>query len=220
MIYLARFLEVVGNDKKFRYHTAGDWVGYFWKYHIAVREFFSPREQEATTGCEDFLFRLRQGIPITPQEVPRELLEYHGTRMESGGSRMESGGSSGRNGTSKNQESSSMSRQVLKEWAGTIKPHVDKAAAAVKAVGKTWGMKALYPNGVKEALGPLNEHIRATVAGKKDACPRIVTYGKCNMRSCKQGHSLEREPTRNQSRQFTDWVIRRCDTIVQDPSKV
>ncbi len=81
-------------------------------------------------------------------------------------------------------------------------------------------MKALYPNSCAEAFGEMAGLLRDNRAGKKVPCPRLFTYGKCNVSKCNGCHQFTRAPGRDQARNFTDWVVARCAEIKEDPSKV
>ena len=67
--------ETLTVSTPFRYHGPQEFQGYFWKYHCAVRRSFLPsRDHESRMQpFQDLLFRMRQGMHYSAQEVPLEL---------------------------------------------------------------------------------------------------------------------------------------------------
>ena len=73
--YLVRMRQAINSGINFRGHKAADWQAYFWKYHVAVRAFFRNHGSwtDNLQPFNDLLFRLRQGVPCMPQEIPPEM---------------------------------------------------------------------------------------------------------------------------------------------------
>ena len=55
--------------------------------------------------------------------------------------------------------------------------------------------------------------------GNKEPCPRLFTYGQCRNKRCAACHGMSREPSRDQSKRFVDWVEARCSELAANPSK-
>ena len=218
--YLQRMKELLGQETMFRGHGSVDWRAYFWKYHMALRAYYSPSGglEARLQPMIDLLGRMRQGIPVSRTEVPEEALAVKGKdrerpielRSAPSNQRREDSGSAG-------NRDSNVAKRLAKEWSRQVAESVKDAADAVKAVGKEWSMKVLYPKGVGEAFGDMTSVMRANSAGRKDPCPRLFTYGQCKVKKCNQSHSMDREPSGGQSKRFVDWVKGRCSAIKTSP---
>ena len=228
--YLDRMKELVCDDRMFRRHGGDDWKGYFWKYHIATREYFRPigRLDYRLQPLIDLLNRMRQGIPVSNQEVPRELLSGPKARQAGGSGgggslapvelRQQTPTASGADPPRSGE--GSIARKAATAWGRQLGEAVKEATEAVEGAGKKWSMKTLYPNGIGEAFGDMKGLMKANKSGQKDPCPRLFTYGKCKVKKCNQSHIMEREPSGNQSRRFVDWVKGRCGAIKDSPGNV
>jgi len=221
--YLESYKSTINSNVGFARFGRNEWKAYFWKYHCAVRMYFSPGgdDDSRVRPFMDFLNRVRQGQPITWVEVPSEVWGTHTQTKAAGGQIGASGlGGGGRRSQGDDQgEARSMSKQVASEWSKAVSPMVKKASDAVKAAGKDWSMKLLYPKGCKEAFGGALNIVKPNNMQKREPCPRLFTYGKCRTGRCSDSHNLEREPTAGQKKHFVDWVEKRCAEIVADPGK-
>ena len=73
--------------------------------------------------------------------------------------------------------------------------------------------------GIQEAFGDMTEGLKTNALGTKAPCPRLFLYGKCRVAKCNVSHQFLRDPTREQAKKYTDWVISRCAAIKADPPK-
>ena len=227
--FLIRMRELINAETMFRNFGASDWRAYFWKYHCAVRAYFAPSgsEHDRIQPLRDLLSRLRQGQPIGPQEVPKEIFGVAPTGNRPSGGTSGGGGlgggsptSSGSGQTRSQDRGQSEAKRLAAEWGRNLAPHLDGAKRAVEGAGKTWNLKALCPRSCNEAFGDMARLLKENRSGRQLPCPRLFTYGKCNVRSCNGCHQFTRPPSAEQARMFTDWVTARCAEIKQDPSKV
>ena len=114
--------------------------------------------------------------------------------------------------------STNVGRQVGRAWAAAVAAQVEKASEAVKRTGGDWTVKVLFPRGCKEAFGNALDIVKPNRSNRRDPCPRLFVHGRCRQPRCFCSHGLEREPSSAQTRQFTDWVKRRCSKLVEEPA--
>ena len=215
-----RCVEHLNEGLRFRNFTPNDWRSLFWKLHVALREFFCPTRRMnmvAVQGLKDFLMIARTGMQLNHSDFPAELLgvasppqghaSRRGTSAQLEGD-MNGGGSS---------EATGLAKRVAKEWERLLARPLKDAKEAITGAGKPWGMKVVFPNGAREALGPFAEQFKPAVSGNTAPCPRLAACGKCATRRCKLSHNMMREPSAGESRACVDWVQRRCTELKNNP---
>lgn len=224
--YLQRMKDVLNSDVPFRNHRPEDWRAYFWKYHCAVRAYFSPSSSlDRGQPFNDLHLRMRQGQPVMALEVPPELLGG----PQPAASRL--GGGKGKGGPAPDppkgrpapvatgHDASNTSRRISSEWAQALEKPLQEARDAVRGAGGSWTLKCLYSNGMEEAFGPMVNLLKPERGGRRSPCPRQFTYGECSVKRCNASHSFAREPSREQAKAFLDWVRARCSEIKENPGK-
>ena len=227
--HLRRYREFLNSETNFRQYRPNDWRAYFWKYHCAIRAFFS--RSEATDQVQpfvDFLYRVRQGQGVSSLEVPPELWtkpEATGHRQQGGGggggsppSAKKKASKEGHQGSGRNEDRTT-SKLLATEWSNTIGKHLQETIGAVKQAGGKWTTNILFDKGIQEAFGDMTEGLKINALGTKAPCPRLFVYGTCKVAKCNASHQFLRDPTREQARKYTDWVISRCVAIKADPPK-
>ncbi len=219
---LERYVEYLNEGTRFKNFTPADWRTLFWKLHVALRTFFSPVRRlnlPATQGLQDFLMIVRTGLMPTQSDMPLELLgrtppARNETNRRERGPQLETGLA---RDLSPPNETNALSKRVAKEWQNLLVRPLKEAKEAMQAANKTWGMKVVFPNGAKEAMGPFANQVKATASGSTIPCPRLFAYGKCATRRCNCSHHLLREPSAGESRAYIDWVQSRCAEIKRNP---
>ena len=227
--YLRRIKRIVGNGTPSRHHGPDEWRACFWKYHCAVRAFFAPSggAAEKEQPFKDLIYRMRQGQPVSPREVPPELCQHRPSHQVpipgGGGGNRSGGGGSGdpppRRGGGPRDTPSQLSIDTANQWARTLAPKLAKAKEALLRAGKEWNMGVLYRGKNTESFGDMVNLLAPGSGGHKSPCPRMFTYGVCKAKSCRASHNLTRAPSSGQGKKYLDWVEARCATIISDPSK-
>ena len=172
---------------------------------------------------------------MSPWEVPVELAACTGGGGTDDGPSPGGGGGrgGGRGGSGKGRDESQRHKRLIVErelndigerlaakWSKTVGPALQSAKKAVAEKGnKDWTLAMLYPEGAAKAFGGMVDCLKVGPTGHKKPCPRYFTNGECVVQKCNNCHVLEREPTNEQGRRFTDWVEKRCAEIKADPSK-
>jgi hypothetical protein len=162
---------------------------------------------------------------LPPELLERELARHPGrepTRHQDNpgrgaGAQLEAGTGNERTGGRNQNEPNGLAKKVAKEWQSLLARPLKDAKDAIVSASKTWGMKLVFPNGAKEAMGGFASQIKPTAAGGTTPCPRLFAYGKCASRRCNCSHNLMREPSAAESRAFVDWVQTRCAEIKTNP---
>jgi len=211
LVFLRRILELINSERMFRYYLSNEWAGYFWKYHTAVRKYFSRNADTNSRheGFQDLLFRMRQGQPVLMVEFPAEIRARHqGGDSPSPTYQHPSPRTTPQ--TSARSSTDPTAQKVAEEWARRIGPAVKKAQANTESAGQKWNLRLLYPDGCKEAFGNMLGIVKPNKAGKQVPCPRLFTYGNCRVKNCNASHGLTREPTTAEGKSFTDWIEKRA----------
>ena len=220
--HLERLAFIINSETMFRFHSAQNWRGYFWKYHCAIRSYFHPtlEFQDRVQPFSDLLFRVRQGQPILPQEIPQEILGP-AAALPSGATpnpnhdarRHQSSSSATRDSASPRSDPNPVAKKWAEQWAKSVGPAVQEAAEACKKAGTRWNLRVLYPNGCTEAFGDMTQLLKPGPNGRQVPCPRLFTYGSCTVSNCNACHHLSRDPSHDQACKFTDWVKKRAASI-------
>jgi hypothetical protein len=218
---MQRMEETLTVPTPFRYHGPQEFQGYFWKYHCAIRRSFMPsRDHESRMQpFQDLLFRMRQGMPYSPQEIPLELR---------GGGNKRPGEIAPPSGSPRGEREKRQRRQGV-EVTGVVKPVVEKiirtigqkvkeASDAMEAAGKKLSTRTMFPAGLEPAFGAILDVVKATPAGSKSPCPRLFLYGRCTVGNCKASHELSRAPPDAAVKHYTDWVTAKCAQIKANPN--
>ena len=216
--YLETYIQYLNEETRFRSFTAEHWRAYFWKYHLAVQGFFEPSRRanpRSVQEFEDFLLRIRMGLPVQAAELPRAMAPSGSPRQPTQADQGNNPGS-GRSQGDNNPENS-VGRRVAREWQHLLTRPLKDAKDAILAANKNWNMKVVFPNGAKEVFGGFGTQVQAGGNGSRDPCPRLFAYGKCSARRCNCSHSLAREPMSTETRAYIDWVQRRCAEIKNTP---
>ena len=212
---LRRFAEFLGQVVPFRHYQPNQFRALFWKYHCGMRHIFRPGQGygDPTEAFNDLLARLRQGVPIYPDEVPQELIAPTLAPKPP-----PLGPPNPRHGKPPKQpQESSLTKGVVERIAKVTGPAVQAAIDAARKVNVKLSTREMFPNGLEEALGDMKTCIRPTAAGQQTACPRLFIYGRCTIKQCRHSHALTREPSHGNIKHFTDWVERRAAQLKENP---
>ena len=224
--WLDRYVLYLNEGLRFRNFTEREWRVLFWKLHVALRLFFRPTCRlglPAIQELSDFLMIIRTGLQPNPADLPVEL--FHGTgggrtaepHQVGNGGLVETGLEAERTSGGGPTDAGSLAKKVAKEWQRLLARPLKDAKEAYVNAGKQWGMKVVFPNGAKEAMGNFARQVRPTASGGTTPCPRLFVYGKCASRRCNCSHNLQREPTSAETRAYVDWVQARCSEIKSNP---
>ena len=223
LVYLRRLRSLVSSATLFRGYRPSDWMGYFWKYHCAVRAYYraSGDQADRLVPFNDLLIRIRQGQPVFPQEVPDEIRPQGSAgrpRIEERASPRD--GDERRRGRDRERERDREpnSSRLSESWAKALGPSVQKAREAVEAAGRKWELPILFPDGLGKHLGGLAADVQVGAGGKRQACTRMFVYGSCKLARCKLSHGFTKEPSREQAKKFLDSVEARCAEVRQSPN--
>ena len=218
---LRRMEETLATATPFRYLRPQDFQGYYWKYHCAVRRSFLPsREHEPNTQpFTDLLFRMRQGMPFSPQEVPGTLQDSghkrNGEPLPNGGpARQERDKRPKRSGA----EISGVTKTTVDKIIRAIGPKIKEASEAMERVGKRLNSRTMFPSGLDPAFGAILPLVKATEGGSRSPCPRVFLYGKCTVANCRASHELTRAPPDGAIKHYVDWVEAKCAEIKANPN--
>ena len=217
LVYLRRLRTLVSSATHFRGHRPSDWMGYFWKYHCAVRAYYRAAgdSTERLIPFNDLLIRIRQGQPIFPQEVPDEIRPSPPAprpRTEERGPAKE------KEERKKERDRDPAGARLAEAWGRALAPSIRNAREAVEAAGRKWELPILFPDGLAKHLGGLASTVKPTSAGKRQACPRLFVYGSCKLAKCRLSHGFTKEPNREQAKQFVESVEARCKEVKASPN--
>ena len=212
---LRRFAELLGQVVPFRHYQPNQFRALFWKYHCSMRRLFRPGQTqgEPTESFNDLLARLRQGVPIYPDEVPQEPI------VPSPASKPPpSGATTPKQGKPPKQlQENSITKGVVERITRITGPAVQAASDAARKVNAKISSRKIFPNGINEAMGELKTLMKPTASGQRTACPRLFVYGRCTLKQCRSSHELTREPSQGVIKQYTDWVERRAAKLKENP---
>ena len=212
--HLRRLAELLGQVVPFRYYQPNQFRALFWKYHCCMRQSFRPgqRHGDPTEAFNDLLARLRQGVPVYPTEVPSEVIVPQSANKPV--TTVTQTDPREKNAT--NKTLSGPTKPVIERIARITLPAMTSALEAAKKANARITSREIFPNGIGEALGSIQNLVKPTSAGNKAACPRLFVYGRCTVR-CRASHQLTKEPPNDAIKHYTDWVERRAATLKANP---
>ena len=110
-----------------------------------------------------------------------------------------------------------MTARLAEQWGKRLAGSVAAARDAVTKAGRKWELPVLFPDGLSGPMGSIAQLLKPTKGGKQIPCPRMFIYGNCSVRSCRQSHTLAREPGQDAVKKFLDAVEARCGHLKANP---
>ena len=218
LAHLRRLEQLMTQVEIFRYVERDAYRGYYWKLHCAVRRAVRPQRawEEPLQAFGDLLFRIRQGQPYSPAEIPPELSPRRPAPLA--GKREETGGP-GRSKPKdeKKKDISSGTQAVADRIAKVVGPALQSASAVMEKANAKLTTRSVFPDGLDSAFGEIMQMVKPTPKGSTSPCPRLFLYGRCPLGNCRASHELSRTPNEAAIKHYTDWVEARCAKLKENP---